>query len=238
MPHHVTQRGNRRQPTFFNDGDHAAYLERMAQSCGERGVEIWSYCRMPNHIHLVAVPSTKDALRWAIGAAYERCTRRISFREKWRGYLWQGRFASFVMDEAYLLAAARYVELNPVWARLAGTPSEWRWSSARAHLSGHDDCLVKAAPLLAMIGDWSAFLASAVPEEELRDLRRHGGTGQPLGDETFVERLEKTVGRVLKLQKRGPKPIRLNPTCLRHANSWSGEDGSPGWRTSQTSARS
>ena len=84
MPHHVTQRGNRRQQTFFNDADYAAYRELMAQWCRERGVEIWSYCLMPNHVHLIAVPSSEDGLRWAIGAAHERYTRRINFREKWR----------------------------------------------------------------------------------------------------------------------------------------------------------
>ena len=160
---------------------------------------------MPNHVHLIAVPSSEDGLRWAIGSAHERYTRRINFREKWRGYLWQGRFASFVMDEPYLLAAARYVELNPVRAGLVANPADWPWSSARAHLSGCDDCLVKVAPLLAMIGDWNAFLNSAVPEEELKDLRRHSRTGRPLGNETLHERLEAMVGRVLKPQKRGPK---------------------------------
>ena len=133
-------------------------------------------------------------------------TRRINFREKWRGYLWQGRFASFVMDEPYLLAAARYIELNPVRARLVENAWDWPWSSARAHLSGQDDRLVKVAPLLAMIGDWKAFLESAVPEQELRNLRQHVRTGRPLGDDTFLGRLEAMVGRVLKPQKRGPKP--------------------------------
>ena len=120
LPHHITQRGNRRQQTFFNDGDYAAYMELMAEWCRDQRVEIWSYCLMPNHTHIIAVPSSEEGLRWAIGEAHRRYTRRINFREKWRGYLWQGRFASFVMDEAYLLAAARYVELNPVahdWCR-------------------------------------------------------------------------------------------------------------------------
>jgi putative transposase len=112
------------------------------------------------------------------------------------------------MDEPYLLAAARYIELNPVRARLVERPSDWPWSSARAHLNGRDDGLVKVAPLLAMIGDWNAFLNSAVADEELRVLRRHGRTGRPLGDEKFVEGLEKMLGRVLKPQKRGPKPKR------------------------------
>ena len=108
LPHHITQRGNRRQQTFFNDGDYAAYLELMADWCREEGVAIWSYClMMPNHVHLIAVPAVEVGLRRAIGEAHRRYTRRINFREKWRGYLWQGRFASFVMDGPHLLAAAR-----------------------------------------------------------------------------------------------------------------------------------
>jgi putative transposase len=158
---------------------------------------------MPNHTHLIAVPSSENGLRRAIGEAHRRYTRRINFREKWRGYLWQGRFASFAMDEPYLLAAARYVELNPVRARLAESPSQWRWSSARSHLSGQDDGLVKVGPLLAMVNDWAALLNSAIPEEALKELRGHDRTGRPLGDEAFLERLEALVGRVLRPQKGG-----------------------------------
>jgi putative transposase len=205
LPHHITQRGNRRQQTFFSEGDYNAYLELMGEWCRDQGVEIWSYCLMPNHTHLIAVPSTEDGLRWAIGEAHRRYTRRINFREKWRGYLWQGRFASFVMDEPYLLAAARYIELNPLRAGLVAKAEEWQWSSARAHLAGRDDQLVKVAPLLAMIPDWCAFLNSAMPEEELRDIRQHARTGRPLGGETFLDRLEGMVGRLLKPQKRGRK---------------------------------
>jgi len=212
LPHHITQRGNRRQQTFFNDEDYAAYIELMAEWCREEGVEIWSYCLMPNHVHLIAVPSTEDGLRRAIGESHRRYTRRINFREKWRGYLWQGRFASFIMDEPYLLAAARYIELNPVRAELAASARQWPWSSARAHLLGRDDKLVKVAPLLAMAGDWKAFLRSAIPEEELRGLHDHGRTGRPLGSPAFLERLENLVGRVLKPQKPGPKPRKSRTT--------------------------
>jgi putative transposase len=211
FPHHITQRGNRRQQTFFNDGDYAAYLELMSEWCREEGVAIWSYCLMPNHVHLIAVPKTEDGLRRAIGEAHRRYTRRINFREKWRGYLWQGRFASFIMDEAYLLAAARYVELNPVRAKLVANPADWPWSSAKPHLSGRDDRLVKVAPLLAMVSNWKAFLRSALPEEQLRSIREHGHTGRPLGSSAFLDRLEGLVGRVLKPQKPGPKPKPRNP---------------------------
>ncbi|MBC8877030.1 MAG: transposase [Planctomycetes bacterium] len=161
---------------------------------------------MPNHIHLIAVPETEQALRRAIGEAHRRYTRRINFREKWRGYLWQGRFASFVMDEPYLAVAARYVELNPVRANLVADAADWPWSSARAHLLARDDCLVQVTPLLTMIHDWRAFLDSALPEEQLIQIRSHGRTGRPLGDASFLERLEGLVGRVLHPRKPGRKP--------------------------------
>ena len=206
LPHHITQRGNRRQQTFFNDEDYAAYVELMAEWCGEHGVEIWAYCLMPNHVHMIAVPQSEDGLRRAIGEAHRRYTRRINFREKWRGYLWQGRFASFVMDEPYLLAAARYVEWNPVRANMVADAAEWPWSSARAHLSGRDEQLVKVGPMLAMIHDWRAFLDSAIPEGQLQALRDHGRTGRPLGDASFIERLEKLVGRILRPRKPGRRP--------------------------------
>jgi len=208
MPHHVTQRGNRRQQTFFCDDDYRAYLELMAEWCGQHKVQVWAYCLMPDHVHLIVVPKSADALARAIGEAHRRYTRRVNFREGWRGYLWQGRFASFVLDEPYLLACARYVELNPVRANLAAGPSEYPWSSARAHLKRKDDCLVKVAPLLALAKSWRRLLTSAATEEQIKAFRAHESTGRPLGDETFQKRLEKKLGRALRLQKPGPKKSR------------------------------
>ena len=138
-PHHITQRGNRRQQTFFCEDDYLAYIELMAEWCRKYRVEIWAWCLMPNHVHLIAVPHTEEALSRAIGEAHRRYTRRINFREKWRGHLWQERFASFPMDEQYLLATARYIEMNPVAAELVQNPEDYRWSSAQAHLAGEDE---------------------------------------------------------------------------------------------------
>ena len=95
----------------------------MGQWCTVHQVEIWAYCLMPNHVHLIAVPQSPDGLRLAIGEVHRRYTRMVNFREGWRGHLWQGRFASFVLDEPYVLTAARYVELNPVRAGLVNAPS-------------------------------------------------------------------------------------------------------------------
>jgi len=205
IPHHITQRGNRRMPTFFRDEDYQAYISLLSEWCKKCGVEIWAYCLMPNHVHLVAVPESEDGLRRGIGEAHRRYSRMINFRENWRGHLWQGRFASFPMDESYLLAAARYVEMNPVRAHLAPDAASWPWSSAHAHVAGTDDDLVKVAPLLEIAGDWGLFLAGAEAEEQMNDIRKHERTGRPLGSEGFVEKLESVLERILKRGKPGPK---------------------------------
>ena len=206
IPHHVTQRGNRRQQTFFADEDYQAYLDLMAEWCGRCGVEIWAYCLMPNHVHLIAAPAAKEGLARAIGEAHRRYTQRINSRKGWRGYLWQGRFASFPMDNQYLRAAARYIELNPVRAKFVRAPWRWPWSSAAAHMSGEDDVLVKTGPLLKRAGcTWRDFLAAGLSETDAELLRRHERTGRPLGGDGFVARLEKALRRILHRQQPGRK---------------------------------
>jgi putative transposase len=199
------QRGNRRQETFFCTEDYEAYRALMVEWCGRFGVTIWAYCLMPNHVHLVAVPESEDGLCRALGEAHRRYTRHVNFREAWRGHLWQGRFASFVMDEAYLLRAVRYVELNPVRAGIVKRPGDYPWSSAAAHLAGKDDALVQVRPLLEEVGDWKAYLSVDVEEEDAAALRRHERTGRPLGNHDFLGRLEDQLDRELLPKKRGPK---------------------------------
>lgn len=198
FPHYVVQRGNRRQPTFFCEADYLAYLELMAEWCEKHGVEIWTYCLMTNHVHLIAVPKQEDSLRLGIGEAHRRYTRRVNFREGWRGHLWQERFHSYPMDEPHLLAAARYVEQNPVRAGMVSEPREYPWSSAAAHLTGQDDCLVKVQPLLDMIPDWESYIQEGISDETLMELRKHEQTGRPLGNQAFVSNLEKTLDRILR----------------------------------------
>ena len=205
VPHHITQRGNRRQPTFFLEEDYRTYLELMAEWCAERGVEVWAYCLMPNHVHMIAVPESEDALRRAIGEAHRRYTRHVNSREGWRGHLWQGRFASFPVDDTHLCWAVRYVELNPVRAGLVWAPEEYPWSSAAAHVAGRDDILVRVEPLLRRFGDWRGFLAEGLPEEATAALRGHERTGRPLGSPEFVAELERDLGRRLQVQRPGRK---------------------------------
>src|SRR5207244_439811 len=145
-------------------------------------------------------PSDADGLRAALGETRRRYTRHVNLREGWRGYLWQGRFASCPMDEAHLLACARYVELNPVRARLARRARDWPWSSARAHLAGAGDDLVRVRPLLALVPDWPGFLAEGLDEAGHAAIRAGERTGRPLGSPRFVARLEKRLARKLARQ--------------------------------------
>jgi putative transposase len=206
LPHHVTQRGNRRQQTFFSDEDYTEYLRLLSHACRVCGTQVLAYCLMPNHVHLILVPADEFGLRDTLGEAHRRYTRLINFREGWRGHLWQERFHSFVMDEPHLLAAARYIERNPVRAHLCANPQDWLWSSARAHLAGRDDLLVTVRPLLQLAPDWLAFVEDADPPKFAELVHSHASTGRPLGSNSFIEGLEQRLHRPLKKQKPGRKP--------------------------------
>jgi putative transposase len=207
-PHHVTQRGNRRQRTFFNVEDYQAYLKFIATAKPNAGCDIWAYCLMPNHVHFVIVPQHENSLALLFKEAHRCYTRRINFREKWRGHLWQERFHSFVMDEPHLNATVKYVELNPVSAGLCENPQDWHWSSIHAHLSSKDDELVSVKPMLERFPRWVDYLGKSESNQMRRSIRMHTRTGRPLGSESFIETLELKTGRSLKPRKPGRKPIK------------------------------
>jgi len=180
----------------------------MSEWCRRFGVSIWFYCLMPNHVHLIAVPDSEDGLRRAIGEAHRRYTRRINFREGWRGHLWQGRFSSFVMDNKYLMKAVQYVAMNPVKAGLAKKPEQYRRSSTSAFLNGKKDPLVNVSGLNERVDNWAQFLSRPADLLVVEKLRKHEHTGRPLGSENFIIKLEKILDRMLRPKKRGPKAKR------------------------------
>jgi putative transposase len=205
-PHHVTQRGNGRARTFFGDEDYALYRDLLASHCRAAEVEIWAWCLMPNHVHLILVPSDPDGLRRALSRVHRAYAGVIQARRKRTGHFWQGRFGAVAMDEAYLAAALRYVSLNPVRARLVERAQDWRWSSTRAHLRGKDDGLTAREPVRDIVPDFAGLLSGA-PEQNLFDsLRAAESIGRPLGSDRFLARIERLTGRVFKPGKRGPKP--------------------------------
>ncbi|WP_374529407.1 transposase [Novosphingobium sp.] len=203
-PHHITQRGNRRERTFFEEGDYALYLDLLAASADRAGVEIWSYCLMPNHVHIVAVPQDQDGLWRTFSNVHRTYTGYINARMRVTGHLWQGRFSSVAMDEAHLVCALRYVALNPVRARLVQRPEEWRWSSTGAHLAGRDDHVVRVAPALERVGDFGVFLGADFDEQvSFAALRKAESIGRPVGSPQWLEDMETQTGKQLAPRRPG-----------------------------------
>ena len=207
VPHHITQRGNRREQVFFTDEDRQVYLRWLKEYAEKHEVDILAYCLMTNHIHLVAVPKTEDGLQQTLKPLHMRYAQRINRTRGWKGHLWQGRFFSSALDEAYLWAAIRYVERNPVRARMVRKAENYRWSSAAAHcLLMHDEVLTTNSSWrkqFEAIGDWSAWLAQGDEPQELEVLRRNADKGLPCGSEKFIRKLEKLTGRALQYRPQG-----------------------------------
>jgi putative transposase len=191
---------------FFSEDDYRSYLRILAEEARRHEVEVWAYCLMPNHVHLIAVPPSAPSLAKALGEAHRRYAWRVNRRQGWAGHLWQERFSSFAMDEPHLSAAIRYVLLNPVRAGLAQTAAEWTHSSARAHLASAPDELVDPRPAALRIKDWDRFLRLDEPREEIEELRRHCRVGRPLGSDAFLDALEQASDRPVRPRRAGRKP--------------------------------
>lgn len=213
VAHHVTQRGNRRLPVFFGDEDRRSYLALVAAASAAHGTRCLAWCLMDNHVHLILVPASEDGLRATLAEAHRRYNRRVNFREGWRGYLFQGRFASYPMDDAHLMTAVRYVENNPVAARMVAAAQEWPWSSARSHIAGRrfeGDPLTDVDALGVHVSNWQALLRIGL--ESMDDpatteaIEARIRTGRPLAAPQWVAEMEERLARKLGPMKPGPKP--------------------------------
>ena len=210
IPHHVTQRGNHRETVFFRDEDRHLYLASLAEHAPRHGVRLLGFCLMSNHVHFIAVPERPDSLAKAFGRTNHDYARWLHLRQRQSGHLWQNRFFSCPLDAGHTWAALRYVECNPVRARLALTATEWRWSSARAHLTGTDpsgllDLSEWAASWTPI--SWCDALNRGVEDAMLAErIRMATRTGRPLGAEGFALSLEGILNRPIAPRKPGPKP--------------------------------
>ena len=205
-PHHVTQRGNRRQKLFLERGDYALYRDLMAERLKAHGIACLAYCLMPNHVHLILQPPELDSLSRAVGEAHRRYTAFINARARVTGHLFQGRFGCTAMDAAHLLNAVRYLAFNPVLAKLAASPADYAWCSVPAHLAGRDDELVQVRPVLALAPDFAGLLDMSLGEQMALDgFETKSLNGRPMGNAAFIARAEVALGRSLMPGKRGPK---------------------------------
>jgi len=204
-PHHVTQRGVRRQRTFFEDSDYQTYLKMALELTSDWQVEFWAYCLMPNHIHAVVVPHQPDDLSKYFAILHRRYARQLNLRHEWLGHLWQKRFFSVVMDERHTLASLRYVEMNPVRSGLCTSPRDWPWSSAAGNLGLWGDPLIDRSRTNEIVTDWNAYLADEEDATAIERLRSQTGTGRPDGDDGFLMLVESQTGRRVRKRRAGRK---------------------------------
>ena len=207
VPHHVTQRGNHREQVFFAAGDSEAYLDLLHTHGQRHGLTVYAYCLMPNHVHLVVVPSNTDGMMRGLQAVHSQYAQRVNRIRQLKGHLWQGRYYASALDSNHFLNAVRYVERNPVEAGLVVRAEDYPWSSAAAHCG-----IRRAEPLLAEAGsssvlreipNWSRWLAVHVPEDCRKLLQRNAKLGLPCGSTSFVAELEKLAGRDLQFRSWG-----------------------------------
>jgi putative transposase len=213
IPHHITQRGNRGEEVFFVGEDRLTYLRWLSEYCQKYEVKVLAYCLMTNHIHLVMTPSTAEGLQRVLKPLHMRYSQRVNRARGWKGHLWQGRFFSSPLDEAYLWAAIRYVERNPVRAGMVVKAEEYRWSSAAAHCGLRSD-KVLTQPWLAKvresIEEWSLWLSGGDDEESIRILRRNIEKGLPCGSEGFIQKLGIVANRMLEYRPQGRPKYRCS----------------------------
>jgi putative transposase len=210
FPHHITHRGNNRQDIFFVDDDRLAYLADLKEHCREYGLDVLAYCLMNNHTHIIAVPNKEDSLAKGVGGTHLRYAKYINWMHRRSGHLWEGRFYSCALDERGLFLAAKYVELNPVRAKICGLPWQYEWSSSAAHVDeGKGAELMNLTIWNKMISaeQWRRELLSGIDEEQLKRIRLSTHTGRPLGTDSFISKVEKMIGRRVR-----PMPVGRPPT--------------------------
>ncbi|MEA3368904.1 MAG: transposase [Candidatus Ratteibacteria bacterium] len=213
-PHHITQRGNYKQKTFSDDVDYEQYLKWLSKYCVDYKLSILAYCLMLNHVHLIAIPHKEDSLARTFNTCHMRYSQYYNTKQNQKGHLWQGRFYSCVLDEYHLYEAIRYVENNPVRAKIAKKAEKWKWSSAKAHLNKGKSILEleKAGDYIA-VSDWKQYLVEREDEAVIDKIKSNTLTGRPSGKDLFVGKIEKMFGKRLRPLPEGRPRKRKTSRC-------------------------
>ena len=220
-PHHVVQRGHNRQVVFVETGDYERYLETLAQFKDVYGVKVYAFCLMTNHVHLLVAPEEIAGLGQLMKRLAGRQTRYHNRLEGRTGTLWESRYKSSPVDtDEYLLACTRYIELNPVRARMVTTPQDYRWSSCHYHLGRNGWDWLDPDPCYLALGNDDAqrqeryrhFLRATIPEGEWNLIRDAVQRGQLTGTGRFVDKVEEVLGRRIEKRARG-RPPKTEPTA-------------------------
>jgi putative transposase len=173
----------------------------MAEYSRRLDLTILAYCLMNNHVHFIVMPHKEDSLADTFHIVHTRYSQYFNKKMKATGHLWQGRFYSCVLDERHLLVAARYIERNPVRGGMVKKPTDYIWSSAKEHAAISNNDIINTISLFKYIevrqNEWKGFVEISDNPDGVSAIRKHTMTGRPLGNATFVQRLEKVFGRRL-----------------------------------------
>lgn len=199
--HHVTQRGNYKQITFGEDEDYRKYLAWLDEYSKKHKLTIVSYCLMPNHVHFIVIPHEIGSLAKTFNACHMRYSQYYNKKNENTGHLWQGRFYSCALDEMHLYEAIRYVENNPVRAKLVKEAVDWKYSSAKAHIEGSNNSgglKIGEINKCIEVNDWIKYLKEKETSNILKEVKANTLTGRPSGSNEFIEKLERIFGKRLR----------------------------------------
>lgn len=217
FPHHITQRGNNQQDVFFVDADRAEYLRLLNKHSLQYSFEVLGYCLMSNHVHIIGTPQTEQSLAQAIGRTNLIYTQYLNRLHNRTGHLWQNRFFSCALDERYFWTALRYVECNPVRAKLSRFPWSYPWSSASVHVGKPDRMHLintKHWQTLAKGLNWRDILRQRTDDQDFKTFVDRHLHGRPLGSDSFLSKLEAKIGHRLRPRSVG-RPSSKNQTTER-----------------------
>jgi len=204
IPQHVVQRGNNRLPCFLDDDDRRRYLHLLHESLIDTVVKLHAYVLMSNHVHLLVTPpesGTVSRLMQKLGRQY---VGQFNARHRRTGTLWEGRYKSCLVDsESYLLHCSRYIDLNPVRARMTDDPAGFPWSSCASLCGRRDDSLLSHHPAYIGLGGsreeraaaYQALLTGALSEDDLQAIRAYLQQQRALGRDNFRAMVEARTHR-------------------------------------------
>lgn len=219
-PHHVIQRGNNRQDVFLDGQDCERFLAELGDLLKRHGVALHAYVLMPNHMHLLATPESKDSLSKLMQALGRRYVAWFNRRHARTGGLFEGRFRTSVIEaHRYLLACARYIELNPVRAGLVAAAESYRWSSLPHHLGLRPDPLISEHPLIWGLGNtpferqaaYRHLFETGLSAGETDQIRFTAHRGWGLGSQEFLGRIGAFSRRRLSPRGAGRPRATLSP---------------------------
>jgi putative transposase len=212
QPQHVIQRGNNREPVFYDKADYLFYLEKLGEACKKHSCDLHAFVLMTNHVHLLLTPRTQKGIGKVMQMLGRYYVQYFNYSYERTGTLWEGRYKATLLDsESYLLTCMRYIELNPVRAGMVDHPRDYPWSSYHNNALGEFDDLVTTHSLYRRLGSTDATRQAAyralfkqhIAERTLEQLREATNKAWVLGNDHFKQRIERELDRHVSPKPRG-----------------------------------